>query len=199
MNFRPLYVGQTGIGWGNALVRELGDNAELWSPNRAGRSRRSDQPCHSPPNQSARMYHRSTRHVSRISRLSSFLFHSYLAHDENSIEKRIYILLPSFLTLSHLLERVKLCTFLARDKSRATRNSDEYSSALSSRTIERLDWWEFQHARFPLPFSRRTIFTEMRPNWRRPPIIAPPLLLNLRMLNVVVTSAEFAEYPARVG
>lgn len=111
----------------------------------------------------------------------------------------IYILLPSFLTLGHLLERVKLCTFLARDKSRATRNSDEYSSAFSSRTIERLDWWEFQHARFPLPFSRRTIFTEMRPNWRRPPIIAPPLLLNLRMLNVVVTSAEFAEYPARVG
>lgn len=30
-----------------------------------------------------------------------------------------------------------------------------------------------------LPLQRRTVFTEMRPNWWPPPIIAPPLL-NLR-------------------
>lgn len=84
---------------GNALVRELGDNAELWPPP-------SNWLAEEWPFRFARMYHRSARHVSRVPQR---FFSNRISSETRNIEEceRYFLLSRSLVNT-----RVKLYIYI---------------------------------------------------------------------------------------
>lgn len=88
---------------GNALVRELGDNAELWPPPPTWLAEEW-------PFRFARMYHRSARHVSRVPQR---FFSNRISSETRNIEGRRRGERYIFFFLDHLLtQRVKLYVYI---------------------------------------------------------------------------------------